>query len=413
MQDDVVVNAEGISKKFSKSLRKSMMYGIRDVCRNILGLRAKSSLLRSAEFWAVRDVSFELKKGEALGIIGANGSGKTTILKLLNGIFWPDRGRVSIRGRVGALIAVGAGFHPMLSGRENIKINAAILGMTRAETERNTDAIIEFADVGDFIDMPVKYYSSGMFVKLGFSVAVHCRPDVLLIDEILSVGDMSFQNKSLTKLAEIREKAEAVVFVSHNMDHVRNLCTRVIVMDRGAAVFEGAPDDAIVRYQQLTYDKKLASVEKELVDTDSSRRRSSDVLTAFNIIDENDKVTRQIPQNGPATFSITFRAAKEIINPRFSVAVRDERNINIIWHDNLDKGIYYKNLKPGQYNLRVVFERLPLTPGVFFPHIAISDAATGEVFEQVTSVKNAFKVASDDISRGIVYCESRWTLTKT
>ena len=408
MQDDVVVNAEGISKKFSKSLRKSMIYGLRDICRNVFGLRAKSSLLRSAEFWAVRDVSFELKKGEALGIIGANGSGKTTILKLLNGIFWPDRGRVSIRGRVGALIAVGAGFHPMLSGRENIKINAAILGMTRAETERDADAIIKFADVGDFIDMPVKYYSSGMFVKLGFSVAVHCRPDVLLIDEILSVGDMSFQNKSLTKLAEIREKAEAVVFVSHNMDHVRNLCTRVIVMDRGAAVFEGAAEDAIVRYQHLIHQKMLDARKGEPAGGEDV---SEDfIVSDISVLDEKKRVTKELLQGEPVSVSLTFETKKVIANPRIAVALRDESDKNVVWDVNLDRDITYRNLNPGKYKLTVDYPPINLAGGVYRVVIGIKDAATGGILEKITSRENSFRVVSGRMSRGVVVYDSKWNL---
>ena len=188
MGNDVTVRADHVSKKYCKSLRTSMRYGIEDIGRNLLGLRSRSERLRPGEFWALEDVSFEVRRGEAVGIIGPNGSGKTTLLKLLNGIFWPDRGKITVRGRVSVLIELGAGFHSSLTGRENIYINAAILGMTKQETDDRFDAIVDFADIGDFIDTPVKYYSSGMFVRLGFAVAVHCDPDLLLIDEVLAVG---------------------------------------------------------------------------------------------------------------------------------------------------------------------------------------------------------------------------------
>jgi lipopolysaccharide transport system ATP-binding protein len=182
MNDEVAIKVDHISKKYCKSLKRSMLYGVTDIGRNTLGLSSHSEKLRRSEFWAVDDVSFEVKKGETLGLIGPNGSGKTTLLKMLNGIFWPDKGKITINGRVGALIEVGAGFHPMLTGRENVYINAAILGMTKKVDEK-FDAIIEFADIGDFIDAPVKFYSSGMFVRLGFAVAVHYEPDILLVDE--------------------------------------------------------------------------------------------------------------------------------------------------------------------------------------------------------------------------------------
>ncbi len=228
MKDDFAIRVDRVSKKYCKFLKRSMLYGICDIARNTVGLSSHPDKLRRGEFWAVDDISFELKKGKTQGIIGPNGSGKTTILKMLNGIFWPDKGKISVRGKVGALISVGAGFHPLLTGRENIYINAAILGMKKKEVDENLDAIIDFADINEFVDVPVKYYSSGMYVRLGFAVAVHCEPEILLVDEVLAVGDLAFQNKSLEKLARLREKANAVVFVSHNLEHVRNLCDSVL-----------------------------------------------------------------------------------------------------------------------------------------------------------------------------------------
>ena len=178
---DIAIRVNHVSKKFCRYLRKSMRYGMQDIGGNLLGMSTKPDMLRKDEFWAVDDVSFELHRGETLGIIGPNGSGKSTIFKMLNGIYMPDKGKIEIYGRVGALIEIGAGFHPMLTGRENIYVNAAIRGMTKEEVDEKFDDIIEFADIGDFIDTPVKHYSSGMFVRLGFAVAVHCEPGVLLI----------------------------------------------------------------------------------------------------------------------------------------------------------------------------------------------------------------------------------------
>src|SRR3989338_5925733 len=195
MGEDLAIRVEGVSKKYCKSLKRSMLYGMADVARNLCGLRSPSGLLRPREFWAVDDVSFEVRRGESFGLIGPNGSGKTTLLKMLNGIFWPDKGKITTRGRVGALIAVGAGFHPLLTGRENIYINGAILGMNKREIDKKFDSIVEFADIGDFLDSPVKHYSSGMFVRLGFAIAIHCEPDILLLDEVLAVGAINFQKK--------------------------------------------------------------------------------------------------------------------------------------------------------------------------------------------------------------------------
>jgi len=225
-----------------------MLYGMKDIGTNILGMSSHSENLRKDEFWALDGVSFEVEKGETLGIIGPNGSGKTTLLKLLNGIFWPDKGKVTIKGKVGALIEVGAGFHPLLTGRENIYINAAILGMTREEVDKKFDSIVEFADIGNFIDAPVKFYSSGMFVRLGFAVAVHCKPDVLLVDEVLAVGDERFQEKCAQRFGSFREDGVTIVLVSHNMNLVQSLCSRTIWLEQGSIVDEGPAAPVVDKY---------------------------------------------------------------------------------------------------------------------------------------------------------------------
>jgi lipopolysaccharide transport system ATP-binding protein len=247
LEDDVLIKVENLSKKFCRKLKKSMYYGAVDSIKSMLGIPLKTGYLRQEEFWALDDINFELRKGEALGIIGVNGSGKTTLLRLLTGIFPPDKGRVVIKGRVGALIAVGAGFHPHMTGRENIYLNGTILGMARKEIDEKIDEIIDFADIGDFLEAPVSTYSSGMRVRLGFAIAMHCEPDILLIDEILSVGDLSFRNKSMRKMAEFREKANGLIFISHNLEQVRVLCKNVIVLDKGRIVYYGPTHNGLVQ----------------------------------------------------------------------------------------------------------------------------------------------------------------------
>ena len=197
MGEETMITFDNVSKKYCRNLKRSMFYGIMDIAKNTIGLSSRSHNLRKDEFWALDNVSFEVRKGETFGIIGKNGSGKTTLLRLINGIFWPDKGKITVKGRTGALIAVGSGFHPLFSGRENIYINGAILGMSKREIDEHYDAIVEFADIGDFLETPVKYYSSGMFVRLGFASMMFCQPEIMLIDEVLSVGDLSFQFKCL------------------------------------------------------------------------------------------------------------------------------------------------------------------------------------------------------------------------
>jgi len=276
MNEDIAIKVEHVSKKFCKSLKRSMLYGIKDIARNSFGLSSNSHILRKDEFWAVDDVSFEVKKGETLGIIGPNGSGKTTILKLLNGIFWPDRGKITIKGKVGALISVGAGFHPMLTGRENIYLNAAILGMSRHEVNKKFDAIVEFADIGDFLDTPVKFYSSGMFVRLGFSVAVHCSPDILLVDEVLAVGDTNFRRKSSERMLKfIKGYNNSIVLISHNMQTIETLATKVVLLDHGKILSSGKPQEVIAEYELSMRPKEE---DKEITSTDDFNLKGDLVL---------------------------------------------------------------------------------------------------------------------------------------
>ena len=250
MNEDIAIKVEHVSKKYCKSLKRSMLYGVQDIGRNAIGLSSRSDRLRKNEFWAVDDVSFELKKGETLGIIGPNGSGKTTLLKMLNGIFWPDKGRIRVKGRVGALIDVGAGFHPLLTGKENIYINAAILGISKKEVNEKFNEIVKFAEIGDFLDTPVKHYSSGMYVRLGFSIAIHSDPDLLLIDEVLAVGDAGFRAKCYNKLSEIKDKT-TIVFVTHNMTILPRVVDKCMVFKNGGLYFEGDTIDSVITYQNL------------------------------------------------------------------------------------------------------------------------------------------------------------------
>ncbi len=199
----------------------------------------------SDSFLAVDDVSFTVGQGESIGLMGLNGSGKSTLLKMLNGVMRPDTGKVLTRGRIAGLIATGAGFHPQLSGRDNVFLNAAIMGMSEAETRRKFDDIVEFADIGRFLDSPVGHYSSGMFARLGFAVAIHVDADIFLADEVLAVGDRPFKKKCLAKMDEIRESGTTLFYVSHSTASVRKMCTRVLVLEKGRLAFDGPTDEGI------------------------------------------------------------------------------------------------------------------------------------------------------------------------
>ncbi|MFN3917680.1 MAG: ABC transporter ATP-binding protein [Flavobacteriales bacterium] len=237
-ENKILVEARGVSKKFSRNLKRSLIYGLQDVAKNFLSIKSENNRLRKTEFWAVKDINFQLRRGECLGLIGHNGAGKSTLLKMLNGLIKPDEGEIVMRGRIGALIELGAGFNPVLTGRENIYINGQILGLTKKEIDNKLEAIIDFAEIREAIDSPVRNYSSGMKVRLGFAVAAQLDPDVLIIDEVLAVGDLGFVLKCFKQIDTILPNT-AVIFVSHNMPMVNRMCNHIILMDKGASQYQG------------------------------------------------------------------------------------------------------------------------------------------------------------------------------
>ncbi len=260
--DDVLVDVRHVSKKFCRDLKRSLWYGIKDVLNEMNPWQKKAAGsstagaphgahdLRPGEFWAVHDVSFQLRRGECLGLIGHNGAGKTTLLKILNGLIKPDSGSITMRGRVGALIALGAGFNPILTGRENIYINAAILGLTKKEIDAQIDNIIDFAEIREFIDSPVQSYSSGMQVRLGFAVATAMKPDVLILDEVLAVGDAAFRAKCFKRIGSIARDC-AIIFVSHDQSQMARICTQALLMSSGRCLYHGTTTEAIDQYNAL------------------------------------------------------------------------------------------------------------------------------------------------------------------
>lgn len=259
----IAIRAEGLSKQYRigslqtgyKTFREALTDAVKVPAQRVRSmLRAEQKASGSQIFWALKDTSFEIKEGEVVGVIGRNGAGKSTLLKLLSRITEPTTGYADIYGRVGSLLEVGTGFHPELTGRENIFLNGAILGMSRLDIQRQFDAIVAFAEVEKFIDTPVKHYSSGMYLRLAFAIAAHLEPEILLVDEVLAVGDLSFQKKCLGKMGEVANKGRTVLFVSHNMGAVRSLCEKGLVLDHGKVVEFGHIGKAIETYYRLSSD---------------------------------------------------------------------------------------------------------------------------------------------------------------
>lgn len=252
MNTTPIIEAKNISKKYLINHQKAGYTTLRDSLMQLFKNPFRSiadQLTKKEVFWALKDLNFSIEQGEVVGIIGHNGAGKSTLLKILSQITLPTTGSITMRGRVGSLLEVGTGFHPELTGRENIFLNGAILGMSKKEITEKFDAIVAFADIAQFLDTPVKYYSSGMYVRLAFSVAAHMEPDILIIDEVLAVGDMEFQKKCLGKMDEITKKdGRTILFVSHNMNAIEQLCKKVIVLEKGNVVFQGNAKEGISHY---------------------------------------------------------------------------------------------------------------------------------------------------------------------
>lgn len=240
MNDKIAIGFDNVSKKFKKGHKFLLKEAFLDIFRKT----------KQENFWAVNKVSFEIKKGESVGIIGENGSGKSTLLKLIAGVLTPTKGNVFVNGKISPLIELGAGFHPELTGRENIYLNGTILGLTKKEIDERFSDIVNFSEIGDFIDTPVKHYSSGMYLRLGFSIAVHVDSNILLLDEILAVGDISFQKKCLDKITEFHKKGLTIILISHSLDLVKSFCQKTIIIKEGKVIGSGPTDKMITKYKE-------------------------------------------------------------------------------------------------------------------------------------------------------------------
>ncbi|MCU0235862.1 MAG: ABC transporter ATP-binding protein [Acidobacteria bacterium] len=299
-ETEPIIRANGLGKKYLLRHQSRPRYEtLRDMLAgNAKRLLQKATAPKREEFWALRDISFEVKPGDKLGIIGRNGAGKTTLLKILSRITEPSEGRAEIRGRVASLLEVGTGFHPELTGRENIFLNGAILGMRRAEIRRKFDEIVAFAEVEKFLDTPVKRYSSGMYVRLAFSVAAHLEPEILLIDEVLAVGDAEFQKKCLGKMGDVAKQGRTILFISHNMGAIANLCSHAIWLDKGKMAFSGNSHEAISKYVsqgaksqgEMAWTDIESSPGNENVHIKAVRIRSAGEVSANVLIDKEIEI---------------------------------------------------------------------------------------------------------------------------
>lgn len=312
---DTMVKVEAVSKKFCRSLRRSLWYGVQDLGSELLGRNSAHLQLRPDEFWAVKDVSLHVDRGETLGLIGHNGAGKTTLLRMLNGLIKPDTGRIEVRGRMQALIALGAGFNPVLSGRENVYVNASVLGISKSEIDRRFDQIVDFSGIREFIDMPVQSYSSGMTVRLGFSIAAHLEPDVLLVDEVLAVGDLAFRTKCQVRIQELKQNGVAIILVSHDLHTISHVCTRAVTFERGHVIYDGDTERAIDMYR--------SSLIKSNKSQEAALRAGTNEITvqSVEILSEGGEVKSEFDIGDPVTFRMHYKTSQPVHDPVFNITI--------------------------------------------------------------------------------------------
>jgi lipopolysaccharide transport system ATP-binding protein len=313
------------------------------------------------EFWALKDISLEIKKGEVIGLIGGNGAGKSTLLKILSRITEPTSGFADIHGRIASLLEVGTGFHGELSGRENIYLNGAILGMKRAEIARQFDSIVEFAEIGPFVDTAVKHYSSGMYVRLAFAVAAHLQPEILLVDEVLAVGDIAFQRKCLGKMDQVAKDGRTIIFVSHNMAAVEGLCASAYMLAEGRVVMRGTTTDVISRY--LSSSAALSSVPLEhRTDRGGDQKLT---FTDIQLLTDNGTPTAVVQSGKDVEFSVGYRAdGIDIRNVEMSIDIFAQGGQCMIILNNEMRGIGFASA-PARGRFRCRVERFPLAPGQY------------------------------------------------
>lgn len=373
MKRKIAIDLEGVSKKYCRNLKRSLWYSLKDIGKDISGLSKPMLELRKHEFWALHDISFQLEKGVSIGIMGHNGAGKTTLLKLISGLIKPSAGKITINGSVGALIALGMGFNPILSGRENIWIAGAVTGYNNREISKRIDEIIAFSEIEDFIDSPVQSYSSGMVARLGFSIAIHVQPDILLVDEVLAVGDLNFAIKCYRKILEFRRQGGSIMLVSHNPYAIRTNCDRAIWIEKGKIKEIGKAIEVCGAYEEFVGRTDNVAGEKRYLDD--------------SIIISKVDYPPEIFSGDKFPIELEVISKREIDNPIISVSIFNVSGQNIISNYS-DVDHINIALIEGVNKFRLTYEKLFLMRGVYYINLVIAERV---INDQLAALINCFK----------------------
>ena len=400
---EVVLSVKGVSKKFCRDLKRSLFYGVQDIASDLTGLRTKSDKLRKKEFWALDKVSFELKRGEALGLVGKNGSGKSTLLRIIAGLIKPDLGTVEITGRVAPLIALGAGFNPILTGRENIYANMAILGLSKQEIDERFDDVVEFAEIGDAIDAPVQTYSSGMAARLGFACAIHTEPDILVIDEVLAVGDVKFRGKCYRKLEQLRKSQTSIVLVNHNPEGIYSVCDSACYLRQGNLLASGNVDLVMSRYEHDLFladkniNKKLGCM--TIPKKNELESQGLDITSVFFRDDNNIIIDAPITGSN-VLFCLECYAHRDLNNICLKIAICANTH-EVLFLNNLHDGELI-NVQKGKNELQVHMPYLGLQPGLYTMKIGL---LLGSLYLLDAIQSFNFKVLNHQTNKNLSRCQ--------
>lgn len=405
----------GLARTKDNNLTENLRNQARDAWDKVTRLVSPNKAFKKEEsFWALKDVSFDVQPGEVVGIIGRNGAGKSTLLKVLSQIVEPTSGYAEVRGRMGSLLEVGTGFHPELTGRENIYLNGAILGMKRAEINRKFDEIVAFAEVEKFLDTPVKRYSSGMYVRLAFAVAAHLEPEILIVDEVLAVGDAAFQKKCLGKMNEVRQHGRTILFVSHNMAAVKSLCTHGVFLEKGTTVVVDEVEEVISRY--LVEQQSSTESSCELSNHPNRISQYSSEMRNVSLTSNSGLPTSMISMYKRLSIHVDFDIANRSISPILGVVIKDRISSPVFGINNLVVPDYQFATPVRSGRISCHYDAVPLMPGIYSIDLYLSDGA-----EPVDVVLDAiyFEVIEEDIFgsgklpptiSGPICWPARWTL---
>jgi lipopolysaccharide transport system ATP-binding protein len=419
---DIAVRIENLSKLYHIGARQEQP----DMFREWLIGKFKRSRYdaRDENLWALRDVSFDVKRGQVVGVIGRNGAGKSTLLKILSRITEPTSGRVELNGRVGSLLEVGTGFHPELTGRENVYLSGAILGMHRVEIDKRFDEIVDFSGVEKFLDTPYKRYSNGMKVRLGFAVAAHLDPEIMLIDEVLAVGDLSFQKKCLGKMSEVAGEGRTVVFVSHNLAAVSSLCSDGYLLDNGKITYQGDAPSTVKNYldsqSSQEVSKKTFFVDREVVANQMQSPLNGILVHDIELLSSESDFVEEIHTGDTLTFRIHYKAQQKLISPSVQVKFFSQLGNEVARLSTMPLSGYYIDYLEGEGYIDLLIQSLPFTGGTYY--------LTLEIFQpRIESYLRLDNIASIEISptdfyrsgyalnqdQGIVALNHRWSVNKS